>query len=217
MLDPSPQLPSALPAGPALAEIAAPGRVIELSGRGAVARTTTAALLLLDAQREGETTAWIQPKGGALFPPDLAAAGVDLDALVVAHVPAERGAQELLRAAEHLLRAGAFGLVVVDLGGLRLPRGGAWQARLTALARHHQSRLVLLTDTPAHEGSLGPLIGLRIDPRRRRDAGLLVVDPHVLKNKSGRPCDPRPEFRRPPAGLRLGAAASARPSAAARS
>ena len=39
--------------------------------------------LLAEAQRAGETVAWIQRVGGMLYPPDLAAAGVDVAALDV--------------------------------------------------------------------------------------------------------------------------------------
>lgn len=52
-------------------------------GAGAGAGVTLAVLAVAHAQRRGEVVAWLQPAGGALFPPDLAANGVDLDALVV--------------------------------------------------------------------------------------------------------------------------------------
>ena len=84
--------------------------MIEVSGRVSPARLSTAASLLRRAQQEGETTAWIQASSGGLFPPDLAAAGVDLEALVVIHTPADRGAQAMLQAAEWLLRSGAYEL-----------------------------------------------------------------------------------------------------------
>jgi len=56
-----------------------PGRLVEVSGEHACARTTTAVSCVTEAQACGELVAWVQPKGGALFPPDLEAAGVDLD------------------------------------------------------------------------------------------------------------------------------------------
>jgi len=197
--------PCTAPSSPSLTQLAAPGRLIELSGRGASAKISAAASLVRSIQSTGDTAVWIQPRGGGLFPPDLAAAGVDLAALLVLHIPSERGAHELLRAAELLLLAGAHGLVIVDLDGLRAPRGGAWQARLAALARRHRSALILLTDSPDHHSSLGPMISLRVAPRRTRSpAGHLAVSQHVLKNKSGGPADPRPQLSRPPAGARAG-------------
>ena len=182
--------------------LATPGRLIEISGRGANARLSTAVGLLRQAQIEGETSAWIQPEGGDLYPPDLADAGIDLDALVVLHLPTDRGADDLLRATEWLLRSGAYGLVVVDLTGVRAPRGQAWCARLSSLAREHGSRLILITDSPEHRASLGPMIGLRLAPRRSPPhAGSCGLDVHVLKNKSGAPLTIAPERWRAPLGL----------------
>ncbi|MFY0530854.1 hypothetical protein [Nannocystis pusilla] len=95
--------------------LAAPGKLIEVSGGAAGARLTTAVALVRQAQLEGETTVWIQPAGGPLFPPDLADSGVDLDALIVIHIPEDRGPAGIARAAELLLRSGGYGLCVLDL------------------------------------------------------------------------------------------------------
>lgn len=199
------EAPSAIP----LAELVVPGRLVELSApvQGPGARTSTAVSLLRRAQREGETTAWVQPVGGPLYPPDLHEAGIDLDALVVVHVPVAEGAAGLGKAAELLLRSGAFGLVVVDLGALsagsRTASRTSWQGRLLGLARQHEGRVLLLTDKDAHADSLGPLIGLRVEPRRTRAAdGAFAVEPHVLKNKSGAPVTPAVRRFVGPAGLR---------------
>ena len=62
------------------------GRLTELSGQGAVASLTAATALLLEAQLRGEPCAWILLPGSSFFPPDLAASGVDLEALVVVRV-----------------------------------------------------------------------------------------------------------------------------------
>lgn len=220
-----------------LDRLAAPGRMIEVSGVGAAARHTTAAALVRQAQLDGETTVWIQPEGGSLFPPDLAEAGVDLQALVVVHVPRDRGEVGLARAAELLLRSGAVGLVVIDLSeppcpedqvrkdrseGPRAPaevaaassgawrgpkiraarlRGEAWQARLAGLARLHHSRIVVLTRASGEQGTLGPLCGLRVEPRRERTApGVFAVRPRVVKHKGG-PLRTAPTLRRGPWGL----------------
>ena len=188
-----------------LVELVVPGRLVELSApsRGPGARTSTAVTLLRRAQREGETTAWVQPAGGSLYPPDLHHSGVDLQALVVVHVPAEQGAVGLGKATELLLRSGAFGLVVVDLGSLRVRSRTAWQGRLLGLARQHESRVLLLTDKPSHADSLGPLIGLRVEPRRHRlDRGVFEVRHEVLKNKSGAPVVPAIDRYVGPPGLR---------------
>ena len=82
--------------GQPLAELVAPGRLVELCGE---AQTTAAVMLLAQLQREGETAAWIQLARGDLFPPDLAAAGVDVEALIVVHVPEQEREAGQCRAA----------------------------------------------------------------------------------------------------------------------
>ncbi|MEZ4340063.1 MAG: hypothetical protein R3B82_25870 [Sandaracinaceae bacterium] len=178
-----------------------PGLLVELSRAPGAAATTAAVQIVLESQRAGDPAAWIQPEGGALFPPDLAAAGVDLEALLVVHVPPRAGRAGLPKAAELLLRSGSFGAVVVDVEGQAPPRGGAWLGRLGSLAREHACRCVFLT-APA-EGSLGPLISLRLRAARRRvRPGRFVLDTDVLKDKSGaRPSLPGPHLCAGPAGM----------------
>ncbi len=180
-----------------------PGRLVELSAnlQGPSARTSTAVSLLRQTQGEGETTAWVQPAGGPLYPPDLHDAGVDLSALVVIHVPLPAGAAELGKATELLLRSGAFGMVVVDLGGTATEARTSWQGRLLGLARQHESRILLLTDKPSHADSLGPLVGLRVEPQRRREGDGFDLEHHVLKNKSGAPVTPAGDRLVGPPGL----------------
>lgn len=193
------------------------GRLVEISGSAdePCARTSLAVGLLREAQAEGESTVWIQLSGGTLYPPDLQHSGIDLEALVVVHIPrdpasrpripsASRGPHGLCRAAEVLLRSGAFGLVVVDLTQGAPVGSDAWQGRLLALARQHASRIVLLTDKPSHADSLGPLVALRVEPRRAREApGYFTIDHHVLKNKASIPLDlPLCRRARGPWGLR---------------
>lgn len=200
-----------------LAELAAPGRIVELCGE---AQTTTAVMLLAQVQREGETAAWVQLAGGDLYPPDLAAAGVDVEALIVIHTPEERGtdrssAAGQCRAAELLLRSGGFGLVILDFGRGE-PRGStAWQGRLLGLARQHEARVVILRERVRElsPSSLGPLTSLRIaswlersrhdddPPGYRARTGSFALRHEVLKNKSGGPVEPAPTRVRGPWGL----------------
>ncbi len=186
----------------ALYDLVTPGRLVELSAtpHGPSARTSTAVAVLRKTQREGETAAWIQLAGGQLHPPDLHDAGVDLDALVVIHVPVDEGAAGLGKAAELLLRSEAFGLVIVDLGSLSSRT--AWHGRLLGLARQHESRVLLLTDKSSDVESLGTLVGLRVEPRRRaRPEGGFDVEHRVLKNKSGAPVLPAEDRFVGPPGL----------------
>lgn len=207
--------------GQPLAKLAAPGRIVELCGD---AQTTAAVTLLAAVQREGETAAWIQLVGGDLYPPDLAAAGVDLEALIVIHTPRsqERGGNNAgpagqCRAAELLLRSGGFGLVILDFGQTE-PRGStAWQGRLLGLARQHEARVVILRERShgrtREQGSLGPLTSLRIASRIERSqraddppgfrprTGCFSLRHEVLKNKSGGPIEPASTQLRGPWGF----------------
>ncbi len=202
--------------GEPLTGLAAPGRIVELCGE---ARTSAAVLILAHLQRQAETAAWIQPRRGDLYPPDLAEAGVDIEALTTIHVPLRALVStplEQCRSAELLLRSGAFGLVVLDFTHEE-PRGtDAWQGRLLGLARRHEARVLVLRDEQRAEApSLGPLIGLRIRARFEPAPADLTDDPpgfepqtrhfwltyEVLKNKSGGPIDPQPTLLRGPWGL----------------
>ncbi|PRQ04352.1 Protein RecA [Enhygromyxa salina] len=197
-----------------LAELAAPGRIVELCGE---AQVTTAASILAHVQHEGDTAAWIQPARGDLYPPDLAAAGIDVEALIVVHIPDSgnmSGPAGQCRAAELLLRSGGFGLVVLDFCRAEPQAGGAWQGRLLGLARQHEARILLLRkDTRADLPSLGPLVGMRVashvERTRNEDdppgftprTGRFLIRHEVLKNKSGGPLEPAPMLVRGPWGL----------------
>ena len=194
----------ALSARPNLAQILPNGGLIELSGDHATGRTSTAVSLVAEAQARGEVVAWIEPEGGSFYPPDVAASGVDLASLVVVHVPET----EVARAAELLLRSGAFGLVVLDFVGEATssqPRHFrlAWQSRLQALVRKHTCRLVVLTSTAADSPSLGAPVHLRVLPKRQPSkAGSFTVGHELLKSKAGLQDAPAPERWAAPAGVR---------------
>lgn len=170
-----------------LSELLPRRRLVEVSGKHACARTTAAVSCVIGAQACGELVAWVQLKDGALFPPDLEAAGVDLDSFITIHVPRHAGPFALVRATEWLARSGAFGLMVVDLTDA-LPPGSSvnWQGRLQGLLRQYDGRILLLTSSAYEDPSSGPLVGLRIEPRRGPlHADRFEVHTHVLKNKIG--------------------------------
>jgi recombination protein RecA len=170
------------------------GRLVEVAGAEDTAALTMATRLVLDAQRGGEQVAWVALPDGLFFPPDLLANGVDLSALVVVRVP-DGGAGA--RAADRLVRSGAFGAVVVDVGTApRIPT--PLLARLASLAQRHHTALVFLTQggVPGHPGApsvdaahhgaspLGSLISLRVRARRQRiAAGRFRCWLEVLKDK----------------------------------
>lgn len=206
---PTPARPDARP----LAQLIAPGRLVELCG---AAQTSTAVAILAHVQREGETAAWIQPARGELYPPDLAAAGVDVEALIVIHVPEASQSNSMsgpagqCRTAELLLRSGGFGLIVLDFCRAEPTGSTAWQGRLLGLARQHEARVLILR-REARE-SLGPLVGMRVASRVERvrgddppgfqpRTGQFEIQHEVLKNKSGGPLEPAAIRIRGPWGL----------------
>ena len=186
-----------------LSTSAAPTPLVELSGGPGTARLSFAVSLLRRAQLEGETTAWIQKEDGALYPPDLEAAGVDLEALAVVRIPDSGGPEAPFRAAEMLLRSGAFGLLVVDARGGPARVHPSVQGRLLGAAREHRSRVLFLTDKTDSAESIGSLVSLRVEPRRVRvGPGTFILETRVLKNKHGLPLDDPLEHRRGPWGVR---------------
>ena len=176
------------------------GRLIELSAEPAGAPLTFAFRLVLDAQRGGEPVAWVAPRTRAFFPPDAAAAGIDLDALPVvwaAH------ALEAARAADLLVRSGGFGLVVVDLEpGAELPLHAVM--RLSGLVLRHAAAVLVLTEKKAERSSLPGLVSLRAHADRLvREQERYRCTLRVLKDKrGGRPRGDLSEVCRGPDGLR---------------
>ena len=132
------------------------GALVELSGMGATARLTLAARLIADAQQQGNLVAWSIRNGESFFPPDMKAAGVDLEALTVIRLNDYRST---FRANEYLLKSGAFGLVVMDIGSKPfIPQN--IQVRLAVSARRHNTTLLCLTEKGLRTPSLGALFAV---------------------------------------------------------
>lgn len=192
------------------------GRLVEISGRGATAVLTTAAGIVVDAQTAGEPVVWVTLAHSTFFPPDLAASGVDLAALVVVRV-ADRATA--MRAAERVLRSGAIGLVVIDLGAagaelsqLKQPNqpnqmagaaATATHARLITLAQQHDAAVVCLTEKTTEATSLGSLVSLRAEAMRKpATAGSdYLATIRVLKDKRRGPGFEAAEAVSGPAGM----------------
>jgi recombination protein RecA len=176
------------------------GRLVELSARGATATLTTSIELVLEAQRAAEPVAWIALGNGTFYPPDAADSGVDLAALVVVRVIDTTTAA---RAAERLLRSGAFGLVILDFGGggdVELPM--AHLGRLVTLAQTHDAAIVCITEKAGDAASLGSLVSLRAEALRLRDQDHgYDVTLRVLKDKRRGPGWSRTIKLRGPAGF----------------
>jgi RecA/RadA recombinase len=178
------------------------GQLLELSGQ-APGKLSLALRWVLRAQVAGEPVAWIGLRhADSFYPPDVAETGVDLSALVLVRLSSQGTAHALVRAAELLLRSGAFGLVVVDLER-GVPRGElAWQSRLSGLARMHGARVVLLTRASAQEASLGPLVSLRVEAAGEPRGRHMALVPRLLKSKLGTSTALSPDVRSLPRGAR---------------
>ncbi|MDB5096386.1 MAG: uncharacterized protein JWM80_807 [Cyanobacteria bacterium RYN_339] len=156
------------------------GNITELSGLGASATVTLALRLILEAQGQGDPGAWVTTRGRCFFPPDAEANGLDLDALAVVRV---QELHEIGKAADYLVRSGAFGVVVMDLGPEeRLPERQL--TRLLGLARKHGTAIICLTLKAEATPSLGGLVSMRAVVRlTRQGSGQYACELVAVKDK----------------------------------
>lgn len=174
------------------------GRLVEISGGRDGAQLTAAFGLVHLAQLREEPVALVQPRDRTFYPPDVKEDGIDLDALLVTRVPK---LDDVPRAAEHLVRSGAFGLVLLELGSNpRMPM--PLLTRLSGLAKKHECALVFLTEKKAEHPSLGSLVSLRAEASRHRTQEGFEVVLRVTKDKRRAPGWAHEETCRGPAGLR---------------
>ncbi len=174
------------------------GRLCELGPGAQPAVLSAAAAVVRQSQAAGEPTAWVAAGRDLVHAPDLAAAGVDLAALPVVRAD---GCDAAGRAADLLLRSGAFGLVVVDLGP-RAILSPPLQSRLVQLALRHEAAVLCLTGAGAGQPSLGSLVSLRaVASRRRVGPGRYVCEVTAVKDKRRGPGWRWQEVRRGPDGL----------------
>lgn len=171
------------------------GLVSELSGPAALSATV---LTLREAQRAGDTVAWLPRADSIFYPPDAEASGVDLSAITVVRVP--QG--EVPRAGELLVRLGGFGLIVIELcAGQRVPT--PLLSRLLGLAQKHEAAVLFLTQSERDAPSIDPLVGMRAWASAERvGEGRFVLSIRALKDKRRAPGWERREVCRGPAGLR---------------
>jgi recombination protein RecA len=178
-----------------LSEVA--GRLIEISASTSSASLTLTLSLVRETQEKGEPAGWVTAAESAFYPPDAARGGIDLAALVVIRV---RARQNIARAGEKLLRSGAFGLIVLDLGGADIPM--PLQSRLTGLAQHHHTGLVCVTEKAPQAFSLGSLVSLRAHAEKNRSfENRFACALRVLKDKRRGPTWKHEKLYLGPAGL----------------
>ena len=119
------------------------GRVSEVVGPSCCGRTSLALALLARVTAQGELAALVDPPD-AFDAASAASAGVDLERVLWVRPP---GIGEALRSVEHVLQAGGFPLVLLDLAAegtaLRIPTS-AWP-RLRKATAAAAAAFVLLT------------------------------------------------------------------------
>ena len=186
------------PPPPAWTRAALGGCLAELSGAPGAPSLTLAFGLVLQVQQQGEPVAWLAHTDSTFYPPDAAEGGVDLAALPVIRLA---GLRQRLQAAEQLARAGAFGLLVIDLGAcLDLPL--AAQTRLADQALAHGTLILCLTAKTERQPSLGSLVAVRGHAQRTHHGeDRFACRVQALKDKRRGPGWADEEWCRGPDGL----------------
>ena len=179
------------------------GRLLEVGSYGrrreGSASLTMVAEVLHQAQTFGAATAWIRARDSLFLPADMAAFGLDLQALALLTAS---GPTVAARMADRLLHSGAFGAVVLDLPpDSRLTTAIA--SRLAALARHHRAVVILLAESERPERASTPMVSLRAETfARPLRSGLYQCGLRALRDKRGAPGWTTENKYRAPAGLR---------------
>ena len=135
------------------------GRLVELTGRRSTGRTGLACAIAARATRHGEVVGWVDPTD-ALDPETVMTTGIAPTRVLWVRPRTEHVAP---KAAEYLLGAGGFGLVVLDLAEaaphLRIP----WP-RLTRAAE--RTRTTFLVLAPERRAGSYAALGLELSERR---------------------------------------------------
>jgi hypothetical protein len=140
------------------------GRISEITGRAGSGKTSIAASFAAFATRRGEVAAWLDASG-AFDPESMAAAGVELRRMLWASMatasriaratfpnarfvagPLARHQSAIVKAAELVLEAGGFGLVVVDFGDA--PRTLAYASALRIARAAERSGAAVIAIAP---------------------------------------------------------------------
>lgn len=175
------------------------GRLVELSSIRGGPSLTIAFSLIADALRQAQPAAWVSGRRELFHPPDVMAWGLPLDQLPVVRV---RGPQQAARAASHLLRSGAFGLCVLDLGSASVVPAPL-VSRLVKMAQSHDAAVLCLTEKLAEQPSIGSLVSLRcVAETEHVGPASFRVRVTALKDKRRSPGWTHEETHRGPLGLR---------------
>jgi hypothetical protein len=129
------------------------GRLSLICGLG---RVSAVAALVAQAQRQQQRCAWLVKTGFEPFAPDLQAAGIDINSLMVARLDAAR---TMGRAADLLARSGGLGLVVLDSD--ELPSRAVLR-RLAAHAERYSMGVSVLVERPSLDAAFS--LAVQVSP-----------------------------------------------------
>lgn len=183
---PSQTLPTGLPSIDILTGGLPRGAVTELFGAASSGRTSLVFAVLAEACRAGETCAYID-LSDAFDPVSADAAGIDLGRLLWVRCRGQAG--HAMQAADLLLHAGGFGLVVLDLADI-----GPRTANAIPIPAWYRLRRAI-------EGTPGTLIVLSREPVVKNCAALLLQTTRngvVWNGKLLRAADLRVTRKKPP-------------------
>jgi hypothetical protein len=130
------------------------GRISEITGRAGSGKTSIAASFAAFATHRGEVAAWLD-SSGSFDPESIAAAGVELRRMLwasmtaasrIAHATLARRQSAIVKAAELVLEAGGFGLVVVDFG--EAPRSLTYASSLRIARAAERSGAAVIAIAP---------------------------------------------------------------------
>lgn len=136
------------------------GCITEIAGPRSTGRTGLACSIAATVTRTGALAAWIDPDD-ALDPETMAATGLLLAHMLWVH---PRNPDDALRAADLLLAAGGFALVVLDLPSPEIARGFTRWTRLSRAAERSGTALLVLS-AARRVGAIAAL-GLEATARR---------------------------------------------------
>ena len=175
------------------------GHLVELAIDGSGSALSAALDIALQSQLGAEPVAWVSATTTLFYPLDAESAGLDLSALAVVRA---RNVLSALRSAERLMRSGAFGVVLLDLGPMPQAPASAL-GKLVKLAQLHDAAVVCLTMSRRGRTSLGSMVSLRAtSSRERTENGRFICRVRALKDKRRGPGWVFESERSGPVGLR---------------
>jgi len=148
-----------------------PGITVLTGDRGA-GRLTYAARFAAEETKASRPIAWVDVKG-TLYPPALAAHGVDLSRVLMVKSEDER----VVYAAEQIVSSGAFGLVIAT--GLDALLNASRARRLQTEAEGRSVSVLLVLDPPAAARMTNAVLKLELT---RRGRGIMM---EVKKDRTG--------------------------------